>query len=241
MATIERPEEIFASLVEDYTALYGNDLVSIILYGSGAGKDYRPGKSDINFLIILTDDVIDGLDRALETVARWRKKNVAIPLFMTRTYLYSSRDAFPLEFLTMKHSYRVVYGDDVLGDLSFDMNDVRLQCEREIKGKLLLLREGFLGTGGRKKQVEELIAASMTAFVAIFHGLLYMKGRKIPTTKREIINECGEVIPIDRDVFSACLDIKEGNKGDSTNLTGLFIRYVTEVRKLWQYVDTMVL
>jgi predicted nucleotidyltransferase len=239
MATIERPEEVFAPLVEDYKALYRDGLVSIILYGSGAGKDYRPGKSDVNFLVVLTDDVIDGLDRALDTVARWRKKNVAVPLFMTRSYIHSSCDAFPLEFLTMKNSYRVVHGDDVLSEISFDMNDVRLQCEREIKGKLLLLREGFMGTGGKRKQIEELIAASITAFVAIFHGLLYLKGREIPATKREIIHECGEVIPINRDVFTACLDIKEGKKDRSSDVTGLFTRYLAEVRKLWQYVDTM--
>lgn len=239
MATIQRPDEIFSALVEDYTKLFQNDLVSIILYGSGAGQDYKPGKSDLNFLIILSDNAIDRLDRALDTVSRWRKKNVAIPLFMTQSYIDSSRDSFPLEFLTMKNNYRVVYGNDVLSEISFDMKDVRLQCEREIKGKLLLLREEFMGTEGKPKRIQELIAASVTAFIAIFHGLLYMKGVEIPTTKREIIQKCAQVIPINQDVFMTCLDIKEGKKNYSSDITDIFNNYLAEVRKLWNFVDTM--
>ncbi len=239
MATIQRPEEIFSALAEDYKTLYQNDLVSIILYGSGTGEDYKPGKSDLNFLIVLSDDAIDRLDRALETVTRWRKKNVALPLFMTRSYIDSSRDAFPLEFLTMKNNYLVVYGDDVLGEITFDMNDIRLQCEREIKGKLLLLREGFMGTEGKRKRIQELITASITAFIAIFHGLLYMKGVEIPATKREVIQRCAKEIPINPDVFMKCLDIKEGKKDYSSDVTDIFTSYLAEVRKLWKCVDTM--
>ena len=239
MATIQRPEEIFSALTEDYKKLYQNDLISIILYGSGAGQDYKPGKSDLNFLIVLSENAVDQLDRALDTVARWRKKNVAIPLIMTRSYIDTSLDAFPLEFLTMKNSYRVVYGDDVLGEISFDMNHVRLQCEREIKGKLLLLREGFMGTQGKQKRIQELIAASITAFTAIFHGLLYMKGTEIPTTKREIIEKCSENIPIRSDVFMTCLDIKEGKKVYPSNIKDFFTDYLAEVGRLWKFVDTM--
>src|SRR4030042_856004 len=129
-------EEIFPEITADFQKIYGEDLVSIILYGSGAGGDYVPGKSDLNFLITLTDRGIEGLDRALETVGKWRKRNVAIPLFMTRSYLTGSLDAYPVEFLNMKRHYKVVSGEDVLADLAFDRCHIRLQLERELRGKL---------------------------------------------------------------------------------------------------------
>ena len=114
----KKPEEIFAEITDDYRQIFGDDLISIILYGSGAGEDYIPGKSDLNFLITLTDRGIERLDRVLETVARWRKRNVAIPLFMTRSYLTGSQDAYPIEFLNMKRHYVVVTGEDVLAPSS---------------------------------------------------------------------------------------------------------------------------
>ena len=52
----DKPEEIFQEIILDYKVIFGPDLVSIILYGSGARGEYIPKKSDINFLILLTEN-----------------------------------------------------------------------------------------------------------------------------------------------------------------------------------------
>ena len=56
----KKPEEIFPEITGDSRKIFGEELISIILYGSGAGEDYIPGKSDLNFLITLTDRGIEG-------------------------------------------------------------------------------------------------------------------------------------------------------------------------------------
>jgi hypothetical protein len=81
--TPKKPEDAFAEITDDFRKVFGDDLVSISLYGSGAGSNYLPGKSDLNFLIVLSEQGIDNLDRAIDVVSKWKKKNVAIPLFMT--------------------------------------------------------------------------------------------------------------------------------------------------------------
>ena len=43
----ENPKDIFQEIIDDCKAMFRNDLVSIILYGSATGKAYIPGKSDI--------------------------------------------------------------------------------------------------------------------------------------------------------------------------------------------------
>lgn len=240
MTKIKKPEEIFAKITEDYKKIFGDDLISIILYGSGTGNEFQPGKSDLNFLIILSDETIDHLDRAIETVSRWRKKKVATPLFMTKSYIESSLDSYPLEFLNIKKNYILVYGEDVLKDISLEAHHLRLQCEREIKGKLLLLREGFLETEGKQKRIKELINASITAFISIFSGLLYLKGIEIPPTRREIIQFVAKEIPINQEIFMRCLDIKQDKKGfSSSEIKDIFKTYVVEIRKLWEVVDKM--
>ena len=240
MKKINKPEEIFAEIEEDYRKVFKDDLVSIILYGSGAGSDFNPQTSDLNFLIILSEEAIDHLDWAIDTVSRWRKRNVAIPLFMTQSYIQSSLESYPLEFLNIKKSYIHVYGKDVLKDISIQPHDLRLQCEREIKGKLLLLREGFLETEGKQKRIAELIKASITAFLSIFSGLLHLKGCEIPEARREIIRAVTKEIPIEKEIFMKCLDIKQGKASyTSSEITNLFTAYMIEVRKLWEFVDTM--
>jgi predicted nucleotidyltransferase len=240
MTKIKKPEDIFAEITKDFKAIFEDSLISIMLYGSAAGGEFNPGKSDLNFCIIISEEVIDDLDRALETVSRWRKKNVATPLFLTPSYIDSSLDSYPLEFLNIKQNYVLVYGKDVFKDISWEARHLRLQCEREIKGKLLLLREGFLETDGKQKSMKELIKASIIAFISIFNGILYLKGIEIPPTKREIIKSMAAEIPINQEVFMKCLDIKQ-SKADfsSSEIRDLLKAYMVEVRKLWEVVDTM--
>ena len=51
MAKIPRsPDEIFDEFTKDIKDLFGEELLSILLYGSGAKGEYIYKKSDINFL-----------------------------------------------------------------------------------------------------------------------------------------------------------------------------------------------
>lgn len=236
----KEPSEIFPSIIDDCKRLFGDDLISIILYGSAASGDYIAGKSDINFMIVVSEKAIDRLDRTFEVITKWKKRNVATPLFLTEDYVRTSLDAFAIEYLNFQSSYELVYGKDILKDLTFDPQFLRLQCEREIKGKLLLLRQAFLETQGKGRYLQQLVAQSVQAFVAIFNGLLYLKGKELPRYKREVIRHVCETFDVDRALFEKLLDIKEKKmKVSGAELTRLFQAYLKEVRKLWQVVDSL--
>ena len=236
----QNPEEIFPEIIGDYRTIFGEDLISIILYGSGAGEDYIPGKSDLNFLIVLTERGIDGLDRVMEAVGRWRKRNVAIPLFMTRDYLTGALDAYPIEFLNMKRSYRVVTGEDILAPIVFEPCNIRLQLERELRGKLIHLRSGYLATEGKPKKIRELIGASLTAFVSLFSALLCLKDLAIPKRKSDVIAAAGAAFGFDAAVFLKCEEIKrERNHFSSAEVSAVFRDYLKEVNCLCELIDRM--
>lgn len=237
---IKDPKQIFPDITADYKDVYGGDLVSIVLYGSATGKDYRPGKSDINFMIVLSEEGIERLDRAFEIVKKWRKRNVAIPVFLTENYVETSTDVFPIEYLNFRSNYVPVYGKDILKDLSFKPEFIRLQCEREIKGKLLLLRQVYLETSGKGRALKEVISQSIRAFVAIFEALLHVKGLELPKENLQIIRAAAQAFDIDSNVFEKLLDIKDDKiKPGDDKMRGLFQKYLAEVRKLSKQVDTL--
>jgi hypothetical protein len=241
MASIPKdPTKIFSEITDDYKALYGADLISIILYGSAVGQDYRPGKSDINFMMVLSEEGIEQLEKAFKTVAKWRRRNVAIPLFLTEGYIQSSLDVFPIEYLNFQQNHRLVFGNDVLKGLTFNTEDVRLQCEREIKGKLLLLREAFLETMGKGRQLKELIGRSLGALSAIFEALLFLKEEAPLTGKRAIITRTCELFDLDGPLFMKLLDIKEEKlKPGHDELRVMFRDYLAQIRKLAKQVDAL--
>ncbi|MBW1744180.1 MAG: hypothetical protein JRJ47_12265 [Deltaproteobacteria bacterium] len=234
------PEEIFPHIIKDLKELFADDLLSVILYGSAASGDYIQGKSDINFMIVLSDAGIDRIDQAFDLISRWQKRNVATPLFLTEAYVRTSLDVFPIEYLNFRNNYKLAYGKDILQDLSFDNEFVRLQCEREIKGKLLLLREGFLESRGKGRNLHPLIADSLGALIAIFNGLLHLKGKELPRHHRDVIKEFCEAFDMDSTLFAKLLDVKEKKvKLSDRETTDLFKDYLKEVKKLWQMVDTL--
>ena len=234
------PKTIFPEITDDYKALFGDDLVSIILYGSATGKDFRPGTSDINLMIVLTEDGIDDVDRSFEVVGKWRKRGVAVPLFLTEVYIKSSLDVFPIEYLNFQRNHVQVFGKDILEDMKFNPEFLRLQCEREIKGKLLLLREAFIETSGKGKALRGVIGQAIPSLIAIFEALLHLKEVSPPGDRRGIIRAATEAFNIDGGVFEGLLDIKEGtSKINDKECFTLFKGCLQEMRRLSKLVDSL--
>ncbi len=236
----KRPEYIFPEFTEDYQKIYGDDLLSIVLYGSGARGDYIPGRSDLNFLLVLTEEGIKGLHRAFKVVAKWHRRRVTTPLFMTEEYITTSLDTFPLEFLNIKRHYRLVWGEDHLAKIKIHREYLRLQCEREVKGKLLQLREAYLSSEGRKRGLVSVVSQSITAFISIFQGILYLCDREIPDQRAEVISKAAAETGLDEGPFSRLLQVKEGiTKFPVKEMETLMESYIEEVRRLAFWVDKL--
>jgi len=236
----KRPEDIFNEFRGDYTTLFGDDLLAIILHGSGARGEYIPKKSDINFLIVLTDNGMDRLGDAMSLVAKWEKRRIPVPLFLTKTYIESSLDAFPLEFFNIRSVYQVIHGEDILKDLTIEKEDLRLQCERELKAKLLLLRESFLQAQGKAHLLRELVGQSLPAFIAIFKALLYLKGEEIPERHAAVIPAITDAYGLDTKLFQSLWDMKRGEKKPGRDeLKDIVWNYISEVKGLSRQVDQM--
>jgi hypothetical protein len=149
-------------------------------------------------------------------------------------------DVFPIEYLNFQKNHILVFGKDILEDLTFHHELVRLQCEREIKGKLLLLREAYMETSGKGKSLKEVIKQSIPAFVAIFEALLFLKEIEIPAEKRGMIKATCEAFGLDTGLFERLLGIKEEKtKPVEAEMNALFKAYLAEVRKLSVLADSM--
>ena len=232
------PEEIFAAFAGEYASAFGADLESITLYGSAARGEYVRGVSDINFLILLSGAGIRRLAAAMPLVAKWSGYRVATPLFLTQDYITSSLDVFPIEFLNMQASYAVVRGRDPLKLLAFDKRLVRLQAERELKGKLLQLRERYVETGGRAKKITELIGMSLPAFASLFQAVLFLRDRPPHAHTEGLIAEIAEVTGLSAETFQTLSAVRKKTKklGQAEALK-LMELYIGEIEKLAMHID----
>lgn len=176
-----QPEDIFEPLVEDLKKALGEDLLGVCLFGSAAAGRYQKGKSDLNLLLLLADNAEKPAGRLIFFYEKWRKANLASPLIVTPAYMRTSLDVFPIEFLTMAASHKCIYGEDALAGLKVKARHVRLQLERELKGKLMALRTRVMSSLGRRTAVMDLINEALPAFTALFQAFLHLTEGGFPT------------------------------------------------------------
>jgi len=235
-----KPEEIFEEIISDYISIFGENLLSIILYGSAARGEYVKKKSDINLLIVLTENGLNLLGEGLSIVKKWRKRAVSVPLFLTPEYINSSLDSFPIEFFNIKHSYKVIFGEDILEGISINDKELRLQLERELKGKLLHLRESFFESADNKLRLKILFSTSFRAFLSMFPVIIHLKGIEVAEKRRILLDRTVDVLGLDKELFTKLWNIKEGkykfSKGEGKKI---WEGYIDQVRKIAFEIDKM--
>ncbi len=237
------PQRVRA-IVEPYSRhmikLHGDNLESIIVYGSSTGKDFIPGKSNINLLLIFKELEMRDLKRSLKLVARGRKKGIIAPLFLTERHIKTSADVFPIEFLEMKENHIVICGWDLLEELEVEKGNIRLQCEQQLKGKLVRLRQAYLEIGLKRKGVEALLIESLTSLIPAFRNMLRLRGREVPLEKDEVINKVASEFEVDGEVFLSILRDKRGDEKIAGVHADEFLgKYLEQIRKLAIAVDEL--
>jgi hypothetical protein len=134
----------------------------------------------------------------------------------------------------------VIYGEDALKSFSLDKKFLRLQCERELKGKLLQLREQFLETGGSRAEIEKLIARSVPTFYSIFRALLFLQDQPVPPQSHALLSLISHDTGLDSTRFLDILKIKDGTKKLSAGEAVSFMEeYIEQIKKLSAFVDEM--
>ncbi|MEJ2627991.1 MAG: hypothetical protein P8078_05505 [bacterium] len=236
----EQLKKIIKDFTEDINKFFGKEVKAIILYGSAATEEYIPGKSDVNFLVCLSESGIEKINIVSVKVRSWQGHNISVPLFLTTSYIQESLDSFPVEFFNISQTYQVIQGEDILKDLKFNKKDVRLQCERELKGKLLTLRQGYILTRGKRKKMSALINESMVTFTSIFKALLFLKDSEVPVKKSDVILSMCREFDLDESIFSILLAHRNNSvKVSKEQLQAILKKYIKEIQNLSKAVDSL--
>ena len=209
---------------------------SIVLYGSAVRDDYRPGKSDINLLVVLEHIDLPILKRVCEPIARGRRHGIA-PFLITEEDLNSSADVFPVKFLSMQESYRMLHGSDVLGDLKIAHEHIRLRCEQEIKNVLLRLRRHYIVGGGRG--LTQIMSQMVGSFLETLRVVISLKQNNIPLRK-DVINAAAKIFEFEAEVLQNVSDLRNSSTTLSyTEAEELYNKFMAIVDKVAQITDQM--
>ncbi|MFO0794020.1 MAG: hypothetical protein U0586_08140 [Candidatus Brocadiaceae bacterium] len=188
-----------------------DDVISLYIIGSAVTRDFHPAHSDINTLIIVKDVQIPFIDFLATLGKRYGKRKLRAPLIMTCNYINRSLEVFPLEFLEMKQIHQLVYGENVLKDIKIEKADVRIQCERELKGKIQHLCQGYIKSMGNRTLLTNLLINSISGYFPIYRGILFLYDQKIPRERLDVIYAMQECCNVDLNIFAKLLELRTKN------------------------------
>jgi hypothetical protein len=218
----------------------GENLESVILYGSAAGGEFHPEFSNVNLLCILRESSFARLSALAPAVAWWNRHKHPAPLLLTRQELERSADVFAIELLDMQQRHRVLFGDDPLPGLRIPMNRHRAQVEYELREKLILLRERVLLAAGNQNRLWDLLLGSLPSFATLFRHALIALGGPAVDSRRAGLEELSHRIPFDASAFGQLLDIRERRRArHQFDLTDTFTRYLAAIEQVAAALDTM--
>ncbi|MCX8070376.1 MAG: hypothetical protein N2738_07725 [Thermodesulfovibrionales bacterium] len=197
----------FASEVQDF---YGEKIHSFYIVGSALTSDYNKKNSDINTLLVLREIALTDIENLWNFGKKHHKKGISAPICMTPEYIFQSIDVFPIEFHDFKLIHLCIKGDDLLSNLEINKEHLRLQCEREIKSRLLNLRQSYLTSLGDDKIINNLLINSVNGTAPLFRAILNLLDLPIPLSKADVFKAIQDYMDYKGDLFTKMLSLKEG-------------------------------
>ncbi|HET6842107.1 MAG TPA: nucleotidyltransferase domain-containing protein [Candidatus Angelobacter sp.] len=148
-----------ANFVEAAQQSFGDNLHSIVLYGSAAEGRLR-ASSDINLLLVLTSfdrknaDAIRGQFSLADSVVR------LTAMFLLESEIQSAGEMFAQKFSDILRRHRVLYGPDPFTGISIPRSAVILRLKQVLLNLTLRLREAYIERGATPERISALIADS---------------------------------------------------------------------------------
>src|SRR5215210_8980442 len=137
-------QEAFSQLIGDLRATHGDNLASVVLYGSAASGDFVQLQSDYNVLIALHRITPEDLKQAQAPAREWQRLGHPLPVYFTVEELSDAADVFPIEFHQMANARIVLYGHDPFEFVKLSNANLRHQTEYELRSKLIQLRRLYI-------------------------------------------------------------------------------------------------
>ncbi len=199
-----RMEPFFNEILSSFDACIN----SIYIIGSAVTSDFDEKETDVDSLIVLEEMVLDIFDFIAHIGKKYGKKRIRAPIIMTNDYIRTSLEVFPIQFLNMKKINKHVYGEDVLKNITIKKSDLRLVCERELKGWIQNLCQAYIKSLGNDRIIRELYVSFLSSYIHIFRAILFLYDKELPQGREGVLDEFEEVMDIKMNVFRELVKIK---------------------------------
>jgi predicted nucleotidyltransferase len=234
-------QEALKSLVSDLRATHGDNLASVVLYGSAAAGDHIELRSDYNLLIALNRITPEDLRQAQAPMREWQRLGHPLPVYFTVEELSDAADVFPIEFHQMANARVVLHGKDPFEFVQLSNSNLRHQAEYELRSKLIQLRRLYIPASVSIEKLCDLMGDSLASFASLFRGVLILHGKNAPVGKAECVRATAQLLRLDPEPFERIFALRAAGERPATDkeANDLFAAYLIQVERVIEAIDEL--
>src|ERR1051325_7801883 len=224
-------QEAFNHLIGDLKATHGDNLASVVLYGSAAAGDFVQTESDYNLLIALHRIAPEDLRVTQPPMREWQRLGHPLQVYFTFAELRDAADVFPIEFHRMERARVVLYGRDPFETLRISDENLRHQTEYELRSKLIQLRRLYIPASASAERLRDLMSDSLSSFATLFAPVLLLHHVEPPVLKRDVVAAASRLLNLDGGVFERVFSLRESGDAAPSDREAneLFAAYMAEI------------
>lgn len=171
---------------------FGDDLLSVVLYGSGAEGKLRP-TSDVNLILVLAS-FEQGLADQLREPLRLAEAAIKLRvMFLLQDELEPASQAFAVKFADIARRRLVLYGEDPFASISVSRDDAILRLQQTLLNLTLRLREAYVARSLREEQLAVVIADTAGPLRSCASTLLELEGHATLSPKEALEQVAGQI------------------------------------------------
>jgi len=232
-------EEKLAEFTRRLREAAGENLESVVLYGSAARGEYHERQSDLNLLCVLKSAKASDLARVARVIHWWSGQlKEPPPQFFTRQELYHSADVFAIELLDITANHQVLMGSDPVAGLEVPMNLHRLEVEHDLRALLQKLRIHFVHYSKNEARLREIYAKSISGVTVLLRHALMALGEGVPESKNGLYQRIEELTGAEAGSFELGHALR--NDHPSAELVRAFGKYLEAITAVIHALDAMV-
>jgi hypothetical protein len=231
--------DVLNGLLRDLRSTHGDNLVSVVLYGSAAAGDHIELRSDYNLLITLNRITPEDLRLAQPPMREWQRLGHPLPVYFTAEELSDAADVFPIEFHQMANARIVLYGQDPFELVNLSDSNLRHQTEYELRSKLIQLRRMYIPASTSIEKLCELMSDSLASFAALFRAVLILHGEEAPVAKPDCVRTTVRRFGLDPNPFEQIFAFRSTDylPPSEKEANDIFAAYMMQIDRVIQVVD----
>jgi len=219
------------------TAATGDNLVSLVLYGSAA-NGIRGATSDVNLLLVLRDASAAALHPLGDALRDWLRSGERAPLVFSLDGWRRAADVFPIEIEDIRQRHRVLRGTDPVTGLATTRDDLRRELEREARGLLIQLRASYAAAASDGKALAAVVRDSLRTVLVLFRASLRLADGALPETREALVEAVARNAGLDAGAFRWPLEQQAASRpGKLRAHDPVAAAYLDAVASFVAYVD----